>query len=151
MKTKLFLILGILIVSISCSSPSNPTASYNNTSSTVSNTKKNTLEVEEYYPAFVYKGEGVYRINGETFPEGESIRIEIYDDNSIDVFRSQKYFMFEHVNKKDNVYTSEQYYDGYRHTLEMTITGDKAKVVYTIQGNQENYHFESDKLVKVVK
>ena len=59
--------------------------------------------------------------------------------------------MFENVNKKDNVYKAEQYHDGYRHTLEMTITGDKAKVVYTIQGNQENYHFESDKLVKVVK
>ena len=59
--------------------------------------------------------------------------------------------MFEHVNVKDNVYKAEQYYNGYRHTLDMTITGDKAKVVYTIQGNGENYHFESDKIVKVVK
>ncbi|WP_028329124.1 hypothetical protein [Brachyspira alvinipulli] len=151
MKTKLFLILGILIVAISCSSPSNPTTDYNNTSNTVSDTKKNTLEVDEYYPELVYKGEGVYRINGETFPEGESIRIEIYDDNSIDVFRSKKYFMFENVKVKNNVYTAEQYHDGYRHTFEMTVTGDKAKVVYTIQGNNENYHFESDQIVKVVK
>lgn len=155
MKTKLLLILTILVAAVSCNSPSNPTTAVHNDVSVVSNTKKETVELNienDYHPKAVYAGEGKYRINGVAFPDKESIRIEIYDDGSIDVIRSQKYFRFDHVTVEgQNVYKAEKYYNGYTHTLDMTITGDKAKVLYTIQGDNENYTFESDKLVRVAE
>lgn len=169
MKTKLFLILTILIFAYSCNSPSNPTKASNNQSNISNSIENNAMHdiaklnsnaakigepniEDNYKPLAVYEGNGKYRINGVDFPNDENLKIEIYDDGSIDVIRTKKYFRFERIDKSEkDIYKGEEYYNGYRHTLDMTVIGDKAKVIYTIQGDNKNYYFESESLVKVIE
>ena len=109
-------------------------------------------DLEEMYikdPISVFDGEGEYSIDGIQFPDKENIRIEIYDD-CIEVYRSSKYFRFD-ITKQDTKYNLEKYKDLERHTLDMTINGNTASVIYTItvQGHiNENYYFHSNGLIK---
>ena len=106
MKTKLFLILTILIFAYSCNSPSNPTKASNNQSNISNSIENNAMHdiaklnsnaakigepniEDNYKPLAVYEGNGKYRINGVDFPNDENLKIEIYDDGSIDVIRTK--------------------------------------------------------------
>lgn len=159
MKSKIFLILTIIILIISCSNKSTKPNNgmkekeeLGNVETPGNNTgEKPILPPLEDYSA-LYSGVAKYYTKTlddvtTTKPTDENIYVEIYDD-SIVVYSGAAFF-FDDIKKSGNKYESTAYYDGTTYKLNLQINDDNtATLTLNIRDSLYSYYFEADKLAK---
>ncbi|WP_157154570.1 hypothetical protein [Brachyspira murdochii] len=178
MKTKIFLILIMIILVVSCTknNPANPVNisgnssgnteikdisssdnqknSDNNTANDNSAKNSDTKSYENHYNdrASVYKGTAKHTIrieNVTTQPEDVEIYADIYEDeNTIELYVPKR-ILFENAKKENGKYNLMKTEDGKTYILSMTISGDSiSNFDLTIQGQGETAYIKADKLNK---
>ena len=178
MKTKIFLILIIIIFAVSCTknNTANPVnVSGNNSSDTEtkdtssSDDSKNnntgtssdngnsaensdTKTHENDDKATVYKGAAKHTINTKgiiTQPEDIEIYADIYEDENIVELYIPRRIFFENARKENGNYNLTKTEDGKTYILSMTVSGDSINNLdLTIQGQGETVYIKADKLNK---
>ena len=150
MKTKIFLILIIIIFAVSCTknNPANPVnVSGNNSSDTETKDTSSSDDSKNNNT-----GTAKHTINTKgiiTQPEDIEIYADIYEDENIVELYIPRRIFFENARKENGNYNLTKTEDGKTYILSMTVSGDSINNLdLTIQGQGETVYIKADKLNK---